>query len=90
MSVRKDKELGKVAIVTGGAVRLGKALALALAGNGMRLAIHYGSSADAAQETVTRIVSMGGDAISIQADLREAAAATTIVERVALCSFGRR
>jgi len=82
MSVRKDKELdGKVAIVTGGAVRLGKALALALARHGLRLAIHYSSSADAAQKTVNRIVNMGGDAISIQADLREAAAATSIIER---------
>ena len=36
---------GKVAIVTGGAVRLGRALAMALAEQGVRVSIHYGSSA---------------------------------------------
>ena len=40
---------GKIAVVTGGAVRLGKALALALAEQGARLVIHYGSSAGPAQ-----------------------------------------
>ncbi len=60
---------GKVAIVTGGAVRLGKALALALAEQGARLAIHYGSSAGPAQETVGQIRAMGGDALAIHADL---------------------
>ena len=43
---------GQVAIVTGGAVRLGKALALALAEQGVRLAIHYGSSAGPAEAVV--------------------------------------
>ena len=42
----------KVAVVTGGAGRLGRAMALALAAQGVHLAIHYGSSTDAAHETV--------------------------------------
>jgi glucose 1-dehydrogenase len=50
---------GKIAIVTGGAVRLGKALALALAEQGVQLVIHYSSSAGPAQETVTEIKAMG-------------------------------
>jgi NAD(P)-dependent dehydrogenase (short-subunit alcohol dehydrogenase family) len=58
---------GKVAIVTGGAVRLGRALALALAEQGVRLIIHYGSSAGPAQETVTEIKAMGSDALAVQA-----------------------
>lgn len=72
---------GKVAIVTGGAVRLGKALALALAEQGARLAIHYGSSAGPAQETVTEIKAMGSDALAIQADLSQSGQAPSIVER---------
>jgi len=72
---------GKVAIVTGGAVRLGKALALALAEHGARLAIHYGSSAGPAQETVMEIKAMGSDALAIQADLSQPSQAPSIVER---------
>jgi len=61
---------GKVAIVTGGAVRLGRALALALAEQGARLVIHYGSSAGPAQETVRQIQAVGRNALAVQADLR--------------------
>jgi pteridine reductase len=79
---------GKVAIVTGGAVRLGKALALALAEQGARLIIHYGSSASPAQETVTEIKAMGSDALAIQADLSQSGEAPSIVER-AVAHFGQ-
>ena len=79
---------GKVAIVTGGAVRLGKALALALAEHGARLVIHYGSSAGPAQETVTEIKAIGSDALAIQADLSQSGEAPSIVER-AVAHFGQ-
>jgi pteridine reductase len=79
---------GKVAVVTGGAVRLGKALALALAEQGARLVIHYGSSASPAQETVTEIKAMGSDALAIQADLSQSGQAPSIVER-AMAQFGQ-
>jgi len=78
----------KVAVVTGGAVRLGRAMALALAAQGVHLAIHYGSSADAAQETVAQIKAIGSEAVAIQADLRQAALAPTLIER-AVAHFGR-
>ena len=74
---------GKVAIVTGGAVRLGQALALALAKRGARLVIHYGSSAGPAQELITQIKSMGSVALAIQADLRQTAEAPTLIARAA-------
>jgi NAD(P)-dependent dehydrogenase (short-subunit alcohol dehydrogenase family) len=73
----------QVAIVTGGAVRLGKALALSLAKRGVRLAIHYSSSASQAEETVAQIRVLGGEAIAIQADLQQAALAPSIIERAA-------
>jgi NAD(P)-dependent dehydrogenase (short-subunit alcohol dehydrogenase family) len=76
---------GKVAIVTGGAVRLGKALALAE--QGTRLVIHYGSSAGPAQETVTEIKAMGSDALAVQADFSQSGQAPSIVER-AVAHFG--
>ena len=74
---------GKVAIVTGGAVRLGKALALALAEQGVRLAIHYGSSAGPAERVVAEIKAMGSDALGIQADLSVPGQTRFIIERAA-------
>lgn len=79
---------GKVAIVTGGAVRLGRALAMALAGQGVRVSIHYGSSAGPAERVVQEIKAMGSDAIAIQADLIRPGEARSIVER-AVAHFGR-
>jgi pteridine reductase len=79
---------GKVAIVTGGAVRLGKALALALAEHGARLVIHYGSSAGPAQATVRQIQAMGSDALTVQADLSQPGQTGSIVERAA-AHFGQ-
>ena len=79
---------GRVAIVTGGAVRLGKALALALAEQGVRLAIHYGSSAGPAEDAVAEIKAMGSDALAIQADLRVPGQTRSIVERAA-AHFGQ-
>src|SRR5436190_1636511 len=40
----------RTALVTGGAVRVGRAISLALAGEGMRLVVHYNSSAKPAEE----------------------------------------
>jgi NAD(P)-dependent dehydrogenase (short-subunit alcohol dehydrogenase family) len=78
----------KVAIVTGGAVRLGKALALALAEQGVRLAVHYSTSAGPAQEVVQEIRAAGSDALAIQADLSRPGEVPSIVER-ALAHFGQ-
>jgi pteridine reductase len=74
---------GRAAIVTGGAVRLGKALALALAGEGVRLAIHYHSSAGPAEETVAEVKALGSDAVAIQADLSQPAQAPLVIDRAA-------
>jgi len=79
---------GKVAIVTGGAVRLGKALALALAEQGARMVIHYGSSVGPAQETVEQIQAMGCDALAVQADLSQPGRVEVILND-ALSHFGQ-
>jgi pteridine reductase len=62
---------GKVALVTGAAHRVGKAIALALAREGANLVIHYGSSESAAQQTAAEIATLGAEAISVQADLSD-------------------
>ncbi|MBN2305080.1 MAG: SDR family oxidoreductase, partial [Anaerolineae bacterium] len=61
----------KVALVTGSAHRVGKAIALALARRGAHIAVHYGSSEQAARETVTEIAALGVRTIPVQADLRD-------------------
>ncbi|TAK90516.1 MAG: SDR family oxidoreductase [Burkholderiaceae bacterium] len=64
----------KVALVTGAAKRLGKAIALALAGQGWDIAVHYGQSAAEAQATVAEIEALGRRALAVQADLADEAA----------------
>ncbi len=60
---------GRAALVTGGAVRVGRAISLALAGEGMRLAVHYHASSDAADALVREIAAGGGEAVAIPGDL---------------------
>ena len=67
MSNRLD---GKVALVTGAGRRLGRAVALRLAEEGMDVAAHYGSSAKEAAEVVGKIEEMGCKAVAVKADLR--------------------
>src|SRR3954453_20466731 len=62
----------KVALVTGGAVRVGRAISLALAAEGMRLVVHYNSSSDAAEELCDEIRRGGGEAVAIGGSLARA------------------
>ena len=57
------------ALVTGAGHRLGRAMAVYLAGRGYSVAVHYASSREAADETVRLIVERGGTAQALQADL---------------------
>jgi pteridine reductase len=66
----EQKLEGKVALVTGAGRRLGRALALRLAEEGMDVAVHYGTSAKDAAEVVGKIEEMGRKAVAIRADLR--------------------
>lgn len=77
-----------VALVTGGAVRIGRALALALACRGASVAVHFGNSAEAAAETVAEIRVRGGKAEAFQADLRNLMQTVGMIENAAE-SLGR-
>ena len=57
------------ALVTGAAHRLGRAMALYLAGRGHDVAVHYASSGDAAEAVVAEIRAMGRRAVAVRADL---------------------
>ena len=78
---------GKAALVTGAGMGIGQGIALALAGQGAKVAVHYAGSQEGADETVARIAEMGGTAVSIQGDLRTAAECVRVVE-TAIDSLG--
>merc|ERR1719333_261555 len=59
---------GPVCIVTGGSRGLGRAIALALGGEGCRVVVNYAASADAAEAVVEEIKGLGGDGVAVQAD----------------------
>src|SRR2546425_7403451 len=62
---------GRVALVTGGAKRIGRAVALQLAQEGADVALHYRGSDRAAQEVTSEIERLGRIAVAIRADLRD-------------------
>ena len=74
------KLLGRKALVTGGAVRLGRAIALALGEEGSDVAVHYHRSAAAAEEVAAAIAALGRHAVALQADLCEARSCAPLVD----------
>ena len=60
---------GKTALVTGGAVRVGRAIALELAKNGANIVLHYFRSEKEAKQTVSEITALGVHCTLAQADL---------------------
>jgi 3-oxoacyl-[acyl-carrier protein] reductase len=71
---------GKVAIVTGASRGIGRATALSLATAGAQVVVNYARSSTAANEVVNQIVTNGGSAIAIQADVANAAQVETLVK----------
>ena len=71
-----------VVLVTGSARRVGRAIALELAGHGFDLAVHYRGSADEAQATAQDCASLGARALTFQADLSDEAAARALLPAV--------
>lgn len=80
---------GKTAVVTGGAVRLGRAAVLALAQEGVNVCLHYGHSAEPAEETLDLVRSTGAAGFAVQADFRDPCPAARTVIDASLDAFGR-
>lgn len=62
---------GEVAWVTGSSTGIGRAIALALAGQGCDVAVHYGTSEDEARETARRIEDLGREALLLKGDVAD-------------------
>ncbi|MBL0025236.1 MAG: glucose 1-dehydrogenase [Saprospiraceae bacterium] len=60
---------GKVAVVTGGSRDIGRAISVKLAKEGAKVVVNYHSSESGAKETVDEILSFGGMAIAVKADV---------------------
>lgn len=73
---------GKTALVTGGAVRLGKAISLALANNGCNLAIHYNSSKAEAEEVRQKTLEAGVKAEIFQFDLADYSKSDHLMDKI--------
>jgi Dehydrogenases with different specificities (related to short-chain alcohol dehydrogenases) len=78
---------GKVALVTGGAKHIGKAIVLALATRGCKLVVHYHTSQAEAEETVKELLAAGHEAVALQADITQEADVDRMIE-AAIARFG--
>lgn len=79
---------GQVFLVTGASTGIGAAVSGALAAQGVRVAVHYNESEDAARNVASAIETKGGAAFLVRGDLSDPAIAASIVTRAAE-HFGR-
>jgi len=79
----KNMNMPRAALVTGGARRIGREIALSLAADGWAVAVHYHGSAGAAGEVVAEIEALGGKAVALAADLASEASVATLIPRAA-------
>lgn len=79
---------GKVAIVTGGARDLGRAVSVKLAAEGAKVCLNYFDNPEDAAETVKMIEADGGQAIAVQGDMTKAADVKNLFEK-AVEAFGQ-
>lgn len=81
--MQEGQALTRSVLVTGGARRIGRFIALDLARHGWRVAVHHHLSAKAAQAVVGEIEAMGGTAAVVSADLTREDETTALVGRAA-------
>jgi len=79
---------GKVAVVTGGSRGIGRGIAIELGKRGAKVIVNYNTSVDAAKEIVGVIQQAGSEALAVQADVSQYAAAQSLIK--AAIEFGGR
>ncbi|MCF7854183.1 MAG: 3-oxoacyl-[acyl-carrier-protein] reductase [Candidatus Pacebacteria bacterium] len=78
---------GKTVVVTGASRGIGRAIAIALAGEGANVVVNFRADNKAAAETVAKVADGGGHAMAVQADVRDLEAVTTMMA-TAKAEFG--
>lgn len=73
----------RVALVTGSATGIGRAVAWRFAERGFAVTVNFSKSRDEAEETAEGVRSRGGEAIVVQADVADDTAVRALVERTA-------
>lgn len=86
-SLSKQSLHGQVALVTGGATGIGKAISMAMSEAGASVAVNYVTHPDDAHEVVETIEATGRRAIAIQADVSDPKAVQAMFERL-ITEFG--
>jgi 3-oxoacyl-[acyl-carrier protein] reductase len=79
---------GRVALVTGASRGIGRAIAVALAGEGWTVVINYQANAEAAAQTLALVQAAGGQGVTIQANIGNAAHRERLVQET-LSRYGR-
>ena len=72
---------GKTALVTGGAKRIGREIALGLAKKGANIIVHYNTSKKDAEKTINEIKKLGVESWGIKADLSNIKHVKSLIER---------
>ena len=75
--------LGRMALVTGAGARVGRAIAVGLAGAGCDVAVHFGTNGAGAEETAAAVRALGRQAWTAGADLSEMDGADTLLKVLA-------
>jgi 3-oxoacyl-[acyl-carrier protein] reductase len=80
--------VGQVAVVTGGGRGIGRGIAIELGKRGAKVIVNYNSNAETANEVVALIEQSGSEALAVQADVSQYAAAQNLIK--AAIEFGGR
>jgi len=79
---------GKHALITGASRAIGRGIALKLAENGVKVAVHYYENENAAKQTLAEIRKRGSDGVLVQADVTRPEQVTAMVGKVG-ADFGK-